>query len=75
MTLLCPVKGVCLLQLRALEPLPSFSVVVLNVVQGRYPATSMLSARKDQEIELEAPCAIYEGDEKFPVIKSSFISV
>lgn len=66
---------VCLLQLRASEPLPSFSLVVLNVVQGRYPATSMLSARKDQEMELEAPCSIYEGDEKFPGIKSSFISV
>ncbi|KAJ1075056.1 hypothetical protein K5549_006418 [Capra hircus] len=23
----------------------------------------MLSASKDQEMELEAPCAIYEGDE------------
>ena len=66
---------VCLPQLRASEPLPSFSLVVLSVVQGRYPATSMLSARKDQEMELEAPCAIYEGDEKFPGIKSSFISV
>uniref|UniRef100_A0A8C9BJ59 Uncharacterized protein n=1 Tax=Phocoena sinus TaxID=42100 RepID=A0A8C9BJ59_PHOSS len=32
-----------------------------------------MSAKKDQEMELEPP-ATYEGDEKFPGIKSSFIS-